>query len=78
MFNGNIYDQIDGVAIGSPFGPLLANIFLSHHEKIYGEIIVLRNLNRFFYRRYVDDSFILFQSRNRIEPFLKFFEFTTP
>ena len=58
--------------MGSPFGPLLINIFLSHHEKIYGLIIVLQNLNRFFYRRYVDDSFILFQSRNHIEPFLNF------
>ena len=36
LFNGNIYDQFDGVAMGSPFGPLLVNIFLSHHEKIYG------------------------------------------
>ena len=32
IFNGKCYDQIDGVAMGSPLGPLLANIFLSFHE----------------------------------------------
>ena len=35
LFNGNIYDQIDGVAMGSPLGQLLANIFTPHHENIW-------------------------------------------
>ena len=33
LFNGVLYQQIDGVAMGSPLGPLFANIFLSFHEK---------------------------------------------
>ena len=33
IFNGKFYDQVDGVAMGSPLGPLLANIFLSFHER---------------------------------------------
>ena len=32
MFNNKYYTQIDGVAMGSPLGPTLANIFLYHHE----------------------------------------------
>ena len=32
-FNINFYIQVDGVAIGSPLGPILANFFLSHHEE---------------------------------------------
>ena len=32
MFNGEMYDQVDGVAMGSPLGPVLANIFMSHFE----------------------------------------------
>ena len=37
LFNGNYYDQIDGVAMGSPLGPVLANLFMGYHEKIWLE-----------------------------------------
>ena len=33
MFNDEIYIQSDGVAMGSPLGPLLANIFMTSLEK---------------------------------------------
>ena len=33
LFNNEIYKQIDGVAMGSPLGPTLANVFMSHMEK---------------------------------------------
>ncbi|XP_069992864.1 uncharacterized protein [Penaeus vannamei] len=32
MFNNQLYSQTDGVAMGSPLGPTLANTFLCHHE----------------------------------------------
>ena len=32
LFDGEYYVQIDGVAMGSPFGLTFANIFLSYHE----------------------------------------------
>ena len=34
-FEGKIYKQIDGVAMGSPLGPTLANTFLCFHEQIW-------------------------------------------
>ena len=34
-FEGKIYKQIDGVAMGSPLGPMLANAFLCFHEQIW-------------------------------------------
>ena len=34
LFNGNYYDQIDGVPMGSPLGPVLAQLFTGYHEKI--------------------------------------------
>ena len=33
IFDGTLYKQIDGVAMGSPLGPTLANAFLVYHEK---------------------------------------------
>ena len=59
-FKGCYYDQTDGVAMGSPLVPVLANLFLGHHEKKW--------LNEFssaevlFYRRCVDDTFCVFDS----------------
>ena len=32
LFNNEIYDQTDGVTIGSPLGPALANLFMGYHE----------------------------------------------
>ena len=34
-FEGKIYKQLDGVAMGSPLGPTLANAFLFFHEQIW-------------------------------------------
>ena len=31
IFNGKFYNQIDGVAMGSPLAPILANIFLGFY-----------------------------------------------
>ena len=30
--NGTLYQQIDGVAMGSPFGPTFANFYMGHIE----------------------------------------------
>ena len=35
VFNGKVFDQIDGVAMGSPLTPVLANPFLGHHENTW-------------------------------------------
>ena len=38
-FNGQYYRQKDGVAMGSPLGPALANAFLAHHEPVLGWVM---------------------------------------
>jgi hypothetical protein len=40
LFNGSLYQQVDGVAMGSPLGPLFANIFYPF-MKLLGLIIAL-------------------------------------
>ena len=32
LFDGIIYEQVDGVAMGSSLGPSLVNAFLAHYE----------------------------------------------
>ena len=70
-FSNKFYIQVDGVAMGSALCPILANIFLSHHEE--------NRLNKCpikfkpsFYRRYVDDIFVLFESSESADPFREY------
>ena len=62
LFNGSFYDQIDGVAVESPLAPVLANILMGHHEKLWLENY--QGSEMLFYRRYVDDTFCLFHSEH--------------
>ena len=67
MFENRIYDQKDGVAMGSSLGPILANIFMSHFEtealsKYSGNLPSI-------YRRYVDDTFLIFDNRTDVDLF---------
>ena len=71
IFNGKFYDQVDGVAMCSPLGPLLANIFLSFHEIRWLKDCPV-HFKPLHYRRYVDDSFVVFRSRDHIIPFLEY------
>ena len=71
LFNGEVYQQVDGVAMGSPLGPLFANIFLSHYESVWLNDCP-SNFKPLFYRRYVDGCFILFRSPNHVIPFLHY------
>ena len=37
LFDGTLYRQTDGVGMGSPLGPTLANVFLCYHESTWLE-----------------------------------------
>ena len=55
MFNGTIYRQNDGVAMGSPLGPILANIYVGYIENKTPQI----DTETIFYGRYVDDTIVI-------------------
>ena len=67
MFDVNFYDKIDGVAMGSPLGPVLANLFIAVKEKDWLESC---ENPPSFYRRYVDDIFCLMKSEDEANSFL--------
>ena len=71
LFNGKLRKQIDGLAMGNPISVTFANIFMSHHEKQW-----LANCPREFkpiiYRRYVDDTFMIFEKEEQINLFYEY------
>ena len=70
-FNGDYYRQVDGVAMGSPLGPALANIFLSHHEVNWLKRCPSMYSPQ-FYKRYVDDIFVLMRNKEDLLSFLDY------
>ena len=48
--------------MGSPLAPVLTNLFMGHHEKLWLENF--QGSEIIFYRRYVDDNFCLFYSEH--------------
>ena len=71
IFNGKYYKQKDGVAMGSPFGPTLANVFLCHFEEQWMSDCPI-DYKPISYRRYVDDTFLLFSSELHVTKFLNY------
>ena len=57
--------------MGSPLGPTLANAFLYHYEMEWLDscpIVFKPKL----YKRYVDDIFVMFQSRDHVKKFVDY------
>ena len=79
-FNNVIYEQIDGVSMGSCLGPILANIIMTELETVVVDKLFAENLLK-FYIRYVDDTLALIKESdinivlnklNSFHPSLKF------
>ena len=60
MYKAKLFQQINGVAMGSPLGSTLANFFLAKMEK---EIMSNASANHpLLYLHYVDDIFTVSES----------------
>ena len=57
-FNDVIYEQVDGVSMGSSLGPVLANITMTEMETEIVDNLVNTGVIK-FYVRYVDDTLVL-------------------
>ena len=71
IFDGQYFEQIDGLAMGSPLSPTLANIFLCHHESQW----ISDCPNSFkpkYYKRYMDDTFLIFEDEDQAKQFLAY------
>lgn len=72
--NGDLYIQTDGVAMGSPLGPLFANFYMSYIENTVLPTIENKPL---IYARYVDDVFLLINNISTLEEIKNKFESTS-
>lgn len=66
-FLDHTYKQIDGVSMGSPRGPTFADFYMSHLECF----LLQQNKasNPRYYKRYVDDTIVIFKNSNHLNWF---------
>ena len=65
LFNGKIYRQFNGVSMGSPLAPIIADIFMIHLEEQLLPDMLKAGVKT--YKRYVDDTFLLIDHNADIE-----------
>jgi len=61
QFDGKFYDQVDGVAMGSPLGPLFANVFMCNFVRKHRDHLTELGVRK--WNRYVDDVFATVDDR---------------
>lgn len=76
-FGDFYYKQKNGVTMGSPLAPILAELFLLDIEKrfIYNNNFLIKN---FFYYRYVDDIFMIIPDKISEQIILNYFNILSP
>ena len=65
-----MYKKIDGVSMGSPLGPIIANIFMHDFENKH-----MKNLCELGVKswdRYVDDTFVILREESKAEIVLNY------
>ena len=71
IFDDKVYTQVDGVSMGSCLGPTFANAFLCYHEKKWLDECPTM-YKPLYYRRYVDDTFLIFNDASHMPKFLSY------
>ena len=77
FLNNKFYKQIGVVTMGSPLCSALSNTFMCSFENIWLKDCP-HSLYPFFYRRYLDDIFVLFSYLDQAEKFKKYFSSKHP
>ena len=71
LFDGKHYEQVEGLGMGLPLGPTFANLFLCYHEEKWLENCP-NSYKPAYYRRYIDDTFLLFKKQDHVKSFLEY------
>jgi retron-type reverse transcriptase len=66
-FSGQFYEQIGGVAMGSPLSPVVANFYMKYFEKRVFDLAIHKPLCWF---RYIEDIFVIWpHGPNKLKDF---------
>ena len=67
-FDNKLFRQIEGCPMGSPAGGTFANIFMCYNEEQWLDRCP-EEFKPLVYKRYADDTFLIFKSKNHVELF---------
>ena len=67
LYNGSIYEQKDGAAMGSPVSAVIANLYMESFEE---QAITTSSYEPRIWKRYVDDTFTILDREN-VDDFLQ-------
>ena len=69
MHYERFYKQVEGIIMGNPLGPTMANFFMAHlEEKLAGKSY--GPLSPKLYLRYIDDVYAIFDNNQNCDEFL--------
>lgn len=68
LFDGTYYTQTNGVSMGNPLAPSLAEVYLQNLEKQFFKC----SIEPIFFKRYVDDCFAVFENSKVSNDFFQF------
>ena len=71
VFNNVYYQQVDGMAMGSPLGPTLADLILVNYESKWLKDYPVQFAPK-YYHRYADDIFSLFKAKDHVKKFFRY------
>ena len=71
LFNDVLYKQSEGLSMGNPAAPTLANIFLCNLEHDF-LLNCSPNFKPLLYKRYLDDTFVIFREESHCDLFLNY------
>lgn len=61
-FDDLIYKQKNGIAMGTPVAPIIATLYMAYYEEVF--ILESFKESLHFYKRYLDDIFIIWIDNN--------------